>query len=90
MKCGVSVENRLFLSASLTSSTSIRCFTAAAAEEEVAEEFKAKMGPGGRNGIRVPVATERKPNAMASSVACCLFNATYCMAITLISKSIQS
>lgn len=36
-----------------------------------------KIGPGGKKGIRVPVATERNPRAMASSVACCRFNATY-------------
>lgn len=35
-----------------------------------------KMGPGGKKGKRVPLATERNPSAMASSVACCLFSAT--------------
>jgi hypothetical protein len=36
-----------------------------------------KMGPGGKKGILVPLATERNPRAIASSVACCRLSATY-------------
>ncbi len=41
------------------------------------ESLPPKMGPGGKKGIRVPVATERNPRAIASSVACCRLSATY-------------
>lgn len=36
----------------------------------------ANTGPGGRNPNCCPVAIARKPRAIASSAACCLFSAT--------------
>jgi len=35
------------------------------------------MGPCGKHPNLVPEVTEANPNAIASSAACCLFNATF-------------
>lgn len=35
------------------------------------------MGPCGKHPYLVPEVTDANPNAMASSAACCLFNATF-------------
>ena len=58
------------------SSASLSCFLLSPADDADSCDCIPKIGPGGKNGKRVPVATERKPRAMASSVACCLFKAT--------------
>jgi len=39
------------------------------------------MGPCGKHPYLVPEVTEANPNAIASSAACCLFNATFKLSI---------
>lgn len=45
------------------------------------------MGPCGKHPYLVPEVTEANPNAMASSAACCLFNATFYNSLHYISHN---